>query len=154
MNEIADYFSAIPSSHRALIIAGGIAFFWLFEAAAPLSKLSYRKWHHAGINIFFTFTTIVVNFILAFLLLMTANWTDENRFGILHWLPAMPLWLDAIVGLLLLDLIGAYFAHVVQHKTKLLWRFHLIHHTDTWIDATSANRHHPGESVVRFLFTT
>jgi sterol desaturase/sphingolipid hydroxylase (fatty acid hydroxylase superfamily) len=24
-----------------------------------------------------------------------------------------------------------------------LWRFHLIHHTDTWIDTTTANRHHP-----------
>jgi sterol desaturase/sphingolipid hydroxylase (fatty acid hydroxylase superfamily) len=35
-----------------------------------------------------------------------------------------------------------------------MWRFHLIHHTDTWIDTTSANRHHPGESVIRFLFTT
>jgi len=30
----------------------------------------------------------------------------------------------------------------------------LIHHTDTWIDTTSANRHHPGESVIRFVFTT
>jgi sterol desaturase/sphingolipid hydroxylase (fatty acid hydroxylase superfamily) len=35
-----------------------------------------------------------------------------------------------------------------------MWRFHLIHHTDTWIDTTSANRHHPGESVFRFAFTT
>ena len=44
--------------------------------------------------------------------------------------------------------------HWVQHKTKFLWRFHLIHHSDTWVDTTSANRHHPGESVIRFLFTT
>jgi sterol desaturase/sphingolipid hydroxylase (fatty acid hydroxylase superfamily) len=55
---------------------------------------------------------------------------------------------------LLLDLIGAYLVHFVEHKTKFLWRFHLIHHTDTWVDTTSANRHHPGESIIRFTFTT
>ena len=154
MNEIAEYFGAIPSSHRALIIAGGIAFFWLLETARPLVDFKYNKWHHAGINIFFTFTTIVVNFVMAFILLMSAEWADKNDFGILQWFPEMPLWLFAVAGLLFLDLIGAYFPHYVQHKTKILWRFHLIHHTDTWIDTTSANRHHPGESVIRFLFTT
>jgi sterol desaturase/sphingolipid hydroxylase (fatty acid hydroxylase superfamily) len=41
----------------------------------------------------------------------------------------------------------------VEHKIKFLWRFHLIHHTDVWVDTTSA-RHHPGESVIRFAFTT
>ena len=154
MNEIAEYFGAIPSSHRALIIAGGIAFFWLLETARPLVDFKYNKWHHAGINIFFTFTTIVVNFVMAFILLMSAEWADKNDFGILQWFPEMPLWLFAVAGLLFLDLIGAYLPHYVQHKTKILWRFHLIHHTDTWIDTTSANRHHPGESVIRFLFTT
>jgi sterol desaturase/sphingolipid hydroxylase (fatty acid hydroxylase superfamily) len=54
---------------------------------------------------------------------------------------------------LLLDLIGAWLAHYVEHKTPLLWRLHLIHHSDTHIDTTTANRHHPGESVVRFVFT-
>lgn len=60
----------------------------------------------------------------------------------------------AIIGLLLLDLIGAYLVHWIEHKIPILWRFHLIHHSDTWIDTTSANRHHPGESVIRFVFTT
>jgi sterol desaturase/sphingolipid hydroxylase (fatty acid hydroxylase superfamily) len=154
MNEIINYFSTIPSSHRALILAGGIAFFWLIESAVPFIKFKYNKWQHAGINIFFTITTIIINFCLALILLKTANWTTENHFGILNWLPEMNPWLFVIVGLLLLDLIGAYLAHFVEHKVKFLWRFHLIHHTDTWIDTTSGNRHHPGESVIRFIFTT
>ncbi len=154
MDQIAAYFSSIPSLHRALIIAGGIAFFWLLESVRPMFDFKYRKWHHAGINIFFTATTILVNFLLAFILLMTAQWAADNGFGVLQWLPEMPLWLFAVIGLLLLDLIGAYLPHVVEHKTKILWRFHIIHHTDTWIDTTSANRHHPGESVIRFVFTT
>jgi sterol desaturase/sphingolipid hydroxylase (fatty acid hydroxylase superfamily) len=154
MNQIINYFSTIPSSHRSLILVGGITIFWLIENAFPLFKFKYNKWQHAGINLFLTFTTIVVNFCLAFILLKTADWTITNHFGILQWLPEMPLWLYTLIGLLLLDLIGAYLVHLIEHKSKFLWRFHLIHHTDTWIDTTSANRHHPGESVIRFAFTT
>jgi len=154
MDQIISYFTSIPPSHRAAILAGGIAFFWLLESVRPMFDLQYKKWQHAGINIFFTFTTIVVNFLMAFILLMAADYAVRNDFGILNWLPEMNIWIYTILGLLLLDLIGAYLAHFVQHKTAALWRFHLIHHTDTWIDTTSANRHHPGESVIRFVFTS
>jgi sterol desaturase/sphingolipid hydroxylase (fatty acid hydroxylase superfamily) len=76
-----------------------------------------------------------------------------NNFGVLQWLD-MPLWATAIVGLLLLDFGGAYLAHWTEHRVPVLWKFHLIHHTDQHLDTTSANRHHPGESVIRFVFTT
>ncbi|MFH6957513.1 sterol desaturase family protein [Flavobacterium aquidurense] len=154
MNDIIAYFSTISSAHRSLILVGGITFFWLIENTFPLFRMKYQKWQHAGINFFLTFTTIVVNFVLAFILIKTANWTTINHFGILNWLPQIPIWLYTIIGLLLLDFIGAYLAHFVQHKIKFLWRFHIIHHTDTWIDTTTANRHHPGESIIRFIFTT
>ncbi|WP_188049668.1 sterol desaturase family protein [Flavobacterium sp. GP15] len=153
MNEIISYFSSIPSSHRSLILVAGITIFWMIENAYPLFKFNYKKWHHAGINIFLTLTTIIVNFLLAFILLKTADWTINNNFGILQWLPKMSILLYTLIGLLLLDLIGAYLVHLVEHKVKFLWRFHLIHHTDTWIDTTTANRHHPGESIIRFAFT-
>ena len=153
MNEIIAYFATIPSSHRSLILVAGITLFWLIENAFPLFRFSYKKWQHAGINFFMTFTTIAINFALAFLLLATSDWTIANEFGILQWLPEMPLWLYAFIGLILLDFIGAYLVHLIEHKVKFLWRFHLIHHTDTWVDTTSGNRHHPGESVIRFTFT-
>ena len=152
--EITQYFESIPSSHRSLILIGGITFFWLLESGFPLLQMQYKKWQHAAINFFFTFTTIIINFSLAFILLKASVWVAENNFGIIYWFNIQSLWIQAVVGLLLMDLIGAYLAHVVQHKTKWMWRFHLIHHTDTWLDTTSANRHHPGESVIRFVFTT
>ncbi len=154
MNEIIQYFSTIPSSHRSLILVSGITFFWLIENAFPLFKFEYKKWNHAGINIFFTITTIVINFILAFILMKVADWSAQNHFGLLNWLPEMNIWIYAIIGLLLMDFIGAYLVHLVEHKVPFLWRFHIIHHSDTWIDTTTANRHHPGESVIRFVFTT
>jgi sterol desaturase/sphingolipid hydroxylase (fatty acid hydroxylase superfamily) len=154
MESIVNYFANIPSLHRSLLLVGGITFFWIVENAAPLYQFKYNKWNHAGTNIFFTITTILINFLLAFIFVKASDLTQNEQFGILNWLPTMPLWLEAVVGLLLLDLIGAYFVHWTEHRVKWMWRFHLIHHTDTHLDTTSANRHHPGESVFRFLFTT
>ncbi len=153
ITEIVNYFETIPSSHRSFILIGGITLFWLIENGFPLIRFKYNKWEHAGINFFFTFTTILINFSLAFLLYKSSVFVSENKFGLIYWLHLDNLWLQAIIGLLFMDLIGAYTAHLVQHKTKPLWRYHLIHHTDTWIDTTTANRHHPGESVIRFIFT-
>src|SRR5690606_39491813 len=115
-------------------------------------RMSYIKFGHAGINIVFTFTTVVVNFALAFLLFRSSDWTVDHGFGVLHFF-SMPLWADILVGVALLDLIAAWLAHWVQHKIKVLWGFHLVHHTDNNVDTTTANRHHPGESVVRSVFT-
>ncbi|MEX2180836.1 MAG: sterol desaturase family protein [Gemmatimonadaceae bacterium] len=154
MTALADYFGSIPSAHRALILVGGITFFWVLESAVPLFRFDYRKWRHALVNLFFTATTVVVNFGLAFTLLLASEWAVGNRFGVLFLAPGLPLVVQALIGLLLLDLISAWFAHWVQHKTPLLWKLHLIHHSDTHVDTTSANRHHPGESVIRFLFTS
>ncbi|MEY4903483.1 MAG: hypothetical protein RLZZ292_1298 [Bacteroidota bacterium] len=155
MQPIIDYFSTIPSTHRILLLAGGITFFWLIETIVPLFKFDYSKWKHAGLNLFFTFTTIIVNFCLAFLLVKASDWTLSNNFGVFQWLsPTLPLVFNTLLGLMLLDLIGAWFIHFLEHKVTWMWQFHLIHHTDTHLDTTSANRHHPGESVFRFVFTS
>ena len=154
MEKLINYFEHIPPLHRSLILAGGITFFWLVESAVPLFSFRYNKWKHAGVNIFFTFTSIVVNFCLAFILLRTSDYVVTHHFGLLQWFPMPNLLLTTIVGLLLLDLVGAWTVHYVEHRVKWMWQFHIIHHTDQFVDTTSANRHHPGESVFRFIFTT
>ena len=157
---LADYFATIPSTHRAAILVGGLTFFWLAESAIPLFRFDYRKWRHALVNLVFTLTTIVVNFAMAFLLFLAAEFVTARGFGLLPWLgsftPSGALGLGAtlLLGLAVLDLISAWLAHWVQHRVRWMWRFHLIHHTDAHVDTTSANRHHPGESVIRFVFTT
>jgi len=153
MTDILYYFETIPSLHRSLILVGGITFFWLLEGILPLFNFNYKKWKHAFPNLFFTATTIIINFSLAFLLLNTADWVQVNNFGIINWLPEMPLWLYVLLGILLLDFFGAYLAHFTEHKIKPLWMIHLVHHSDHKVDTTTANRHHPLESVIRFTFT-
>ena len=153
MEQIVQYFSTIPSLHRALILAGGITFFWVIEGIVPLFSFRYSKWKHASINIFFTITTIVVNFAFALLIVKTSDWAIANKFGLLQ-IVVLPTWVIMIGGMLLLDLVGAYFIHFIEHKIKWMWKFHMVHHADTYVDTTTANRHHPGESVFRAVFTT
>ncbi|WP_347922384.1 sterol desaturase family protein [Pontimicrobium sp. SW4] len=153
METIINYFETIPSLHRSLILIGGLTFFWLLEGAVPLFRFKYHKWKHAVPNVFFTFTTIIINFALAFLLLKASDWVIVNDFGIINWLPEMSLALYVLLGVLLMDFIGAYLAHYVEHKVKPLWMIHLVHHTDHKVDTTTANRHHPLESLIRYTFT-
>ena len=153
MENLLNYFENISPLHRALIIVGGLTLFWIIEGIVPLFGLNYKRWKHAIPNIFFTLTTVLVNLPLAFLFLKSSDWVVANDFGILNWLPEMPLWLYATLGILLIDFIGAYLPHLIEHKVKPLWMVHLVHHTDHNVDTTTANRHHPLESLIRYVFT-
>lgn len=153
MEALLQYFETIPPLHRGLIIVGGLTFFWLLEGAMPLFNFNYKKWKHAVPNIFFTITTILVNMPMAFLLLMASDWVIANNFGILNWLPDVALGLYIFLGVLLMDFFGAYLPHLIEHKVPPLWMVHLVHHSDHKVDATTANRHHPIESIIRYIFT-
>ncbi|WP_242119837.1 sterol desaturase family protein [Aestuariivivens sediminicola] len=153
MEAIIQYFETIPSHHRVILIISGLTFFWVIEGMIPLFRFKYHKWRHAVPNLFFNLTLILVNLPLAFMLLQTADWVETNDFGLINWLPDMPLWLYILMGLVFMELFGAYLPHYIEHKVKPLWMVHLVHHTDHKVDTTTANRHHPIESVIRFFFT-
>jgi sterol desaturase/sphingolipid hydroxylase (fatty acid hydroxylase superfamily) len=153
VHDILIFFENITKLHRVLLIVGGICMFWFLEGIFPLIKFDYKKWNHALSNFFFTLTTIIINSSLAFLLLKTSDWTVDNSFGVLQWIPNLPLWAEVFLGVLLLDFIGAYLPHYTEHRIKPLWMIHLVHHSDPNVDTTTANRHHPLESLVRFSFT-
>ena len=67
-------------------------------------------------------------------------------------------WLNAgilgtiLISFLVLDFFGGWLVHIVEHKVKFLWRFHVVHHADNNVDVTTGLRHHPVESVLRGLF--
>lgn len=152
METLISFFEDVPTWFRSLILIGGIVIFWIAEGVLPLFKFQYKKTRHAGLNLFFTLTTAIIGFGLAGVLLFASNWVAENQFGLLYLLE-MPLWGQVIVGILLLDLIGAYLIHWTEHKVRWMWKFHLVHHSDTTVDVTTGLRHHPGETVFRISFT-
>lgn len=69
--------------------------------------------------------------------------TQARGIGLLHWLD-LPVWLEAAVGFLLLDL-AYYWWHRANHLVPFLWRFHVAHHVDPDLDVTTATRFHFGE---------
>ena len=152
MDQLISYFSDMPTTHRTLALVGGLAFFYLFEYLAPFFTKKYNWFTHTGTNLFFTLTTIIVNFAMAFLLLKTSDWVVESKIGFMQWVD-LPIVISAVIALMIMDFVGAWLIHYIEHHVKWMWKFHLIHHTDQNVDTFSANRHHPGESIFRFTFT-
>jgi len=136
---------------KALLLACSFMFFWFLESLIPLLRLKYKRIRHAGINLFFIITNIIVSLPIAFLAVHLSEWTTKHQMGVLH-VSALPSWIYVVGGLVMLDFLAGYLPHYVQHKVKWMWKFHLVHHTDTEVDTSTANRHHPGETVLSMLF--
>ena len=152
MESFIEFFENIPTEFRAGLLIGGIVLFWIIEGVFPLFEFGYKKVRHAGINLFLNGLFLAIGLAFAGLLVWFSDFVINEGFGVLQWIE-MPLWAQAIVGVLLLDFFGAYLIHWIEHKVKFMWRFHLVHHSDTTVDVTTGLRHHPGEAVFRMVFT-
>ena len=152
MNVIIDFFADVPLVFRTSILLGGIVLFWILEGIIPLYSFNYKKGRHAFLNLLFTTTTAIIGFGFAFLLLKSTEIVNEFQFGVIHFFE-LSLFVEVIISLLILDLVGAYLVHFVEHKVPWMWKFHVIHHSDKNVDVTTGLRHHPGETVFRILFT-
>ena len=62
----------------------------------------------------------------------------------LVWMVPGPSWLRGVLAVLLLDY-TLYLWHIVVHRVPWLWRFHLAHHVDLDLDASTGLRFHAGE---------
>lgn len=71
---------------------------------------------------------------------------ERRRVGLLK-LVRMPGWLETALAVVLLDY-TLYLWHVATHKAPWLWRFHVVHHADLDMDASTATRFHFGEMVI------
>ena len=143
-----EYWTFIPSAHRVLILMGGMIFFWLLEGYYPLFKFSFNRVKHAGVNLVFLACTLVLNLIFGLFTIKFCQLAATHHFGLLNWLD-WPLWAELIIGLVMMDFFGQYMPHWIMHKIKFMWKFHMVHHSDTKVDVTTGTRHHPGEWLFR-----
>ena len=65
---------------------------------------------------------------------------ERRRWGLLKLVP-LPKWLEVALAVVLMDY-TLYLWHVLTHRTPWLWRFHLVHHVDLDMDASTALRFH------------
>jgi sterol desaturase/sphingolipid hydroxylase (fatty acid hydroxylase superfamily) len=146
------FFEDMPSWQKLIWIFSCLGLSWILEAGFPLFQLPYGKWKHARVNMVFLSSTILINLLFGLATVGVFHWVSTNEFGILH-LVELPVWAELLIALLILDLVAQYFVHYLLHKVKWMWKFHMIHHSDTKVDATTGTRHHPGDYVLREVFS-
>ena len=155
MNSMVEYFSTLENRpfQRLAFLAASIVILWIIEGGIPLVSMHYRrnKWRHAIVNLTFTFFHLVIHAVLAVYVVLICDWCVANKFGIVQWLH-LPGWGIIIAGILSMDFFGGWLVHRLEHKMPLLWRMHIVHHSETNVDVTSGLRHHPFEALFRWIF--
>jgi sterol desaturase/sphingolipid hydroxylase (fatty acid hydroxylase superfamily) len=75
-----------------------------------------------------------------------AAMVERRRLGLVKQVP-LPPWLEVPLALILMDY-TLYLWHVLTHRVAWLWRFHLVHHVDRDLTASTALRFHFGELLL------
>ena len=75
-----------------------------------------------------------------------ALFAEERGWGLFNMV-ALPVWLELLLALFLLDL-AIYLQHRLFHYVPVLWRLHRMHHADLDVDVTTGARFHPVEILL------
>ncbi len=151
MHYLTNYFVSNPSSAEVILYGGIILSLWLLEAI--IVSTSFKdKWKHTVTNLLFIATALPVQLFMTIFVLMVAGWVAVNHWGLLYLLPFHNSFVvKYVVGFILLDFCE-YVYHVIMHKAKPLWKFHLVHHSDLELDVSTTVREHPAETFIRMCF--
>ena len=147
MEALIFWLESVTDLQRVVWLLGALSIAWLLEACLPLFEFGYRNVQHVLRNLVFVLTTGLVTLALAFVVYGVMG-IGNNDQGLLMLLE-LPVWLEMICALAILDFFGQYFVHVCLDRYKWLWKLHLVHHSDTEVDASTGTRHHPGDMLFR-----
>lgn len=150
MESLLDFFNTLPDWQKLAwlltCLFGSIA----LESLIPLVHFDYQKLRHDAFNLaLFIFNSVLVLPVMI-ALGMIMVWGESNQIGLLYHLD-LPLWLELLLAVMMLDLIAQYSVHYLLHHVNWMWRLHMIHHADTHVDATTGTRHHPGDLAFRLI---
>ncbi len=138
-----------------LITIGVIAVTWsallFFELRKPLRRTVEPKLRRTARNLTLSVLSLLAGIgMQAVLVIPIARWTEVHRFGLLN-LFEMRSWMEIAIAIVLLDY-TLWWWHWASHRVPFLWRFHLVHHIDRDLDASTALRFHFGEHVISFFY--
>jgi sterol desaturase/sphingolipid hydroxylase (fatty acid hydroxylase superfamily) len=151
MESFMEYFETMPSWQKLAWILICLSFNWIGEAIKPLVKFNYKKLKHIGVNMIFLASDLTINVLFGLATVGIMAWLTTNQVGLLYMVD-LPFLLELLIAVMMLDFFAQYLAHYLLHNIPFMWRFHMIHHSDTHVDATTATRHHPGDYVMREVF--
>ncbi len=149
MEQFIHELNQLPDSTRVGLLFGSLLAALALESLFPNIEFGYRKLTHVATNMVFILSSGIISLGLAFLAYGIIDIT-RLEFG-LFYIIGIPLWMQLVISLVLLDFFGQYLVHVCLHRYKWMWKLHLVHHSDTTVDASTGTRHHPGDILVREL---
>ena len=130
------------------------AFFVVLFMAESRRSLRKRVQPRIKRTIINTLVSLPSFSLLRFIFLPVMIWlavkNQKLRLG-LNYQYHLPPFLKGIIAFLLMDYTN-YLWHVLNHKLPLLWRFHVVHHSDLDLDVTTALRFHFGELIGSVFF--
>lgn len=133
------------------VAAGAFITMTVIERRRPLRRRRERQSRRVVRNLTVAgITAIVTAAIQIPLLSPVARRTHEERLGLLNRVD-LPRSVRIVAGVLLLDY-TLWWWHWMNHKLPFLWRFHLVHHVDLDLDASTALRFHCGEMGLSVFF--
>jgi len=151
MDAFLVFFEQMPTWQKVAWVMACLGVSWLLEGSFPLLRLPYRKWRHAGVNSAFLVTSLLINTAFGIASVAAVAWTASSGFGLLQVVD-WPILVELALALVVFDFLAQYWAHYLLHKVKWMWRMHVVHHSDTKVDATTGARLHPGDYAVREVF--
>jgi sterol desaturase/sphingolipid hydroxylase (fatty acid hydroxylase superfamily) len=121
--------------------------FLLLEGRRPLRRAVEPRPRRVARNLGIAGLALaVLNLLQAPLLVPVAGWARREHVGLLNWV-TLPRAVEVAAAMVLLDY-TLWHWHRLTHRVPILWRFHLVHHVDLDMDASTALRFHFGEMAL------
>lgn len=148
MTAFIDFLVLNATVVQALLFGAVVVSCWYAESRLLPGALE-RKKRRAGINSLFAICVLPIQIVMTIACMALAWWVTTREWGLLHLMPWKDsAWIKYVAMFVLLDFLDWVY-HYAMHHVPFFWRFHLVHHTDQAIDASTTVREHPGETVVR-----
>lgn len=133
---------------RLLSFTGIISVMVLLQVLLPrrqtATPIAEKAWRWSGNFLLVFLATALVRVLLPMSAAAFALWIEQGGHA------ALGFTTPVVLAVILLDLL-IYWQHRIFHEVPLLWRLHKVHHSDAWLDVSSAVRFHPIEIFLSML---
>jgi len=119
----------------------------VWEVFAPRRRLQTSKPARWFSNLGIVFIdTLVLRLLPSYSAITISLMAENGGWGLLNNV-SLVYWLKVIIGIIVLDL-AIYLQHAMFHGLPILWRLHMMHHSDLDFDVTTGIRFHPIEILL------
>jgi sterol desaturase/sphingolipid hydroxylase (fatty acid hydroxylase superfamily) len=122
----------------------------LWEWCTPRRPLHVSKGRRWFMNLAISIIdTALVRVLFPVAAVGAALFAADNGWGLFNYVSTSSV-VAIVASFVLLDAV-IYLQHIIFHAIPILWRFHMVHHADLDLDASSGLRFHPFEILISMI---